>query len=62
MDSTSTVRPEVLEKISIERKVDAEMTRLLYRSAGFGLFSNIILAMVLIAGTYTFQPRSRHVI
>jgi len=62
MDSSATVRPEALEKISIERKVDAEMTRRLYRSAGFGLFSNIVLAMVLIAGTYTLQPPSRHVI
>ena len=28
-------------------RVEAEMTRLLYRSAGFGLYSNFVLAMVL---------------
>ncbi len=32
------------------------MTRLLYRSAGFGLFSNFILAVVLVAGVWTYFP------
>jgi two-component system, sensor histidine kinase len=36
---------------STEQRVDAEMTRLLYRFAGFGLFSNVVLALVLLAGT-----------
>jgi signal transduction histidine kinase len=40
----------------ILRRVDAEMTRLLYRSAGFGLFSNQVLAMVLVAGVWTYFP------
>ncbi len=30
------------------------MTRLLYRSAGFGLYSNFVLALVLVAGTWTY--------
>lgn len=37
------------------------MTWLLYRSAGFGLFSNIALALVLIAATYSVHPWSLHV-
>ncbi len=45
----------------ITHKVDAEMTRLLYRSAGFGLFSNFALAVILVAGTLTTHPASLHV-
>ncbi len=40
----------------IERKVDVEMTRLLYRSAGFGLFSNFVLALVLVAAALGTVP------
>ena len=40
----------------IARRVQAEMTRLLYRSAGFGLFSNFVLALVLAAGVWTYFP------
>ncbi len=47
---------------AIDRKVEAEMTRLLYRSAGFGLFSNIVLAVILVAGAFTTQPISQHAI
>ncbi len=36
------------------------MTRLLYRSAGFGLFSNFVLGVVLVAGTYTAHPPRLH--
>ncbi len=32
------------------------MTRLLYRSAGFGLFSNFVLALVLVAGIWSYFP------
>ncbi len=35
------------------------MTRLLYRSAGFGLFSNLALAMVLVAGVWTYFPAGK---
>lgn len=35
----------------IGQKVDAELTRLLYRSAGFGLFANFALALCLAAGS-----------
>ncbi|WP_414663799.1 ATP-binding protein [Horticoccus sp. 23ND18S-11] len=44
----------------IDHKVEAEMTRLLYRSAGFGLFSNLVLACVLVAGTFQAHPLSLH--
>jgi signal transduction histidine kinase len=37
----------------IDAKAEAELTRLLYRSAGFGLFSNIALSIILIAGAGT---------
>ncbi len=40
----------------IARRVEAEMTRLLYRSAGFGLFSNFALALVLTAGIWSYFP------
>jgi two-component system, sensor histidine kinase len=41
-------------------KVEAEMTRLLYRSAEFGLFSNFVLAIILVAGTVSVHPISLH--
>jgi two-component system, sensor histidine kinase len=44
----------------IGRKVEAEMTRLLYRSAAFGLFSNFILGLLLVVGTYPIHPPSLH--
>jgi len=40
----------------IASRVRAEMTRVLYRSAGFGLFSNLVLAAVLVAGVATYFP------
>jgi signal transduction histidine kinase len=40
----------------IALRVEAEMTRLLYRSAGFGLYSNFALALVLAAGVWTYFP------
>ncbi len=45
----------------IERKVEAEMTRILYRSASFGLFSNFALAVILmiVVGPY-FPARLNH--
>jgi signal transduction histidine kinase len=42
----------------ITRRVEAEMTRLLYRTAGFGLFSNLALALVLAAGVWTYFSKS----
>ncbi|MES2697124.1 MAG: hypothetical protein V4773_26905, partial [Verrucomicrobiota bacterium] len=46
----------------IKSKVEAELTRLLYRSAGFGLFSNFVLAAVLIAGLWTYFPARTHLL
>jgi signal transduction histidine kinase len=36
--------------VLIDAKVEAELTRLLYRSAGFGLFSNFALSIILVVG------------
>jgi signal transduction histidine kinase/ActR/RegA family two-component response regulator len=41
---------------STEQKIDGELTRLLFRSAGFGLFSTIVLAVVLVAGSTDYFP------
>jgi signal transduction histidine kinase/CheY-like chemotaxis protein len=49
-------RPADAVRDDIRRRVEAEMTRLLYRSAGFGLFSNFVLALVLAAGVWKFFP------
>src|SRR6478609_6033293 len=49
-------RPAEAIRADIARRVDAEMTRLLYRSAGFGLFSNFVLALVLAAGVWSYFP------
>jgi signal transduction histidine kinase len=43
----------------IDFRVTAEMTRLAYRSAGFGLFSNAVLALVLVAGVWTYFPAGK---
>jgi signal transduction histidine kinase len=51
-----TRRPAEAVREDIARRVEAEMTRLLYRSAGFGLFSNFVLALVLVAGVWTYFP------
>jgi len=48
--------------LTIDQKVESEMTRLLYRSAGFGLFSNFILALLLVAGTFQSLPRRLHLV
>ena len=47
----------------ISKKVEAELTRQLYRSAGFGLFSNIVLGLLVVAGTIRFpdEPLAVHV-
>jgi signal transduction histidine kinase len=49
-------RPAEAVREDIARRVEAEMTRLLYRSAGFGLFSNFVLSLVLAAGVWTYFP------
>lgn len=41
---------------TIEERIDGEMTRQLYRSAGFGLFSNFVLALILVAGASNTVP------
>ncbi|MDP2138366.1 MAG: histidine kinase dimerization/phospho-acceptor domain-containing protein, partial [Candidatus Didemnitutus sp.] len=44
---------------TIEFRVEGEMTRLLYRSVGFGLFSNFALALILVAGVWSYFPQSQ---
>ena len=57
MTSTPAIRrPAEAVREDIARRVDAEMTRLLYRSDGFGLFSNFVLALVMAAGVWTYFP------
>ena len=48
------------EPPSIQQKIDVEMIRLLYRSAGFGLFSNFALAIILVGGTFNLYPLWLH--
>jgi signal transduction histidine kinase/CheY-like chemotaxis protein len=55
MESKSSPPPGPALDI-IGAKAEAELTRLLYRSAGFGLFSNIVLAVVMVAGLWTYFP------
>ncbi len=43
---------------AIHGRVEAELTRLLYRLAGFGLFSNFALAAIMVAGIYSQYPHS----
>ena len=38
----------------LEGKAEAGLTRLIYRNAGFGLFSNFALSMILVAGTWNY--------
>lgn len=59
-ESSPPAVPRADADLSIDRKVEAEMTRLLYRSAGFGLFSNFVLGFVLVAGTFTAHPLTLH--
>jgi len=58
MDSTAAPgRTEPAVAPGIVRRVEAELTRLLYRAAGFGLFSNVVLALILVAGVWPhFAP------
>ena len=58
-DVASAKRPPGVGRPDIDSKVTAEMTRLLYRSAGFGLFSNLALALVLVTGVWTYFPLNK---
>ncbi|MDB6113550.1 MAG: luxQ 2 [Lacunisphaera sp.] len=54
--TTAPRKPADPVRKDISRRVETEMTRLLYRSAGFGLYSNFALALVLAAGVWTYFP------
>jgi two-component system, sensor histidine kinase len=54
--SPSVVQPgrssaEAAGGASIDQQVEAEMTRILFRSASFGLYSNVVLGLLLVVGT-----------
>jgi signal transduction histidine kinase/ActR/RegA family two-component response regulator len=49
-------QPLVKTQDAIERRVEAELTRLLYRSSGFALFSNFALSAVFAAGVWSYFP------
>jgi len=56
MSAPSPARPAPEASHDVELKVEAELIRLLYRTAGFGLFSNCVLAIVLVAGVWGYFP------
>jgi signal transduction histidine kinase/ActR/RegA family two-component response regulator len=56
----SSARP-ALATPATEQQIEAELTRLLYRSAGFGLFSNFVLAVILVGGTFSIYPPLLHI-
>jgi signal transduction histidine kinase len=60
MASTPSPAPPPSGNPVIDQRVEAEMTRLLYRSAGFGLFSNFALAVILVAGTLSTHSWRLH--
>ena len=43
-------------RYSTETRVDAEMSRLLYRNAAVGYSSNFVLAVILVVGTWSYFP------
>ena len=55
------VAPPAQASPTVAEKIDGEMTRLLYRAAGFGLFSNFVLALLLAIGAGHSLPWSLHV-
>jgi len=55
MADAPTSSPESADA-GIQVRVEAELTRLLYRLAGFGLFSNFALALILTGGLLSYFP------
>lgn len=60
MATAALPAPDTAGPSSIDQKVEHEMTRLLFRSAGFGLFSNLALAVILVAGAFKEFPLELH--
>ncbi len=54
--------PATVESEPVRQQVEAELTRLLYRSAGFGLFSNLALSLILVVGLWSYFPARTHLI
>ncbi|GAB5562544.1 MAG: hypothetical protein SynsKO_41910 [Synoicihabitans sp.] len=50
--------PELHEKPRVGPRVEAELTRLLFRSAGFGLFSNFVLSGLFASGIWGYFEHS----
>ncbi len=54
MATAATTVPPSSADAAIQGRVEAELTRLLYRLAGFGLFTNFALALILMAGLTSY--------
>jgi signal transduction histidine kinase/CheY-like chemotaxis protein len=58
MEPVSPSLSSAAARNAVEGKAEGELTRLLYRSAGFGLFSNFVLSAILAAGVWKHFPTS----
>ena len=54
--TSASFRPSDPGRPDIKLRIEGEMTRLLYRATNFGLYSNFVLALVLVAGVWTYFP------
>jgi signal transduction histidine kinase/CheY-like chemotaxis protein len=54
--------PATVEPEGVRQQVEAELTRILYRSAGFGLYSNLAVSLVLVVGLWSYFPARTHLI
>lgn len=56
--SGSPQEPELYQNPRVDSRIEAELTRLLYRSAGFGLFSNFALSGLFAWGIWDYFDQS----
>ena len=54
--------PATVEPEGVRQQVEAELTRILYRSAGFGLYTNLAVSLVLVVGLWSYFPARTHLI
>jgi signal transduction histidine kinase/ActR/RegA family two-component response regulator len=54
--------PPVAAIDGIGAKTEAELTRLIFRSAGYGLFTSFMMAVVLVVGLWSYFPPATHVV
>jgi two-component system, sensor histidine kinase len=60
--SPPSALPASVEPEGVRQQVEAELTRILYRSAGFGLYSNLAVSLVLVVGLWSYFPARTHLI